>query len=140
MAPLTSIQLLYDEVPNYSETAYASATPTAGAPSDTINPTVAITSPTSEDAYSSSQSALNLGGSASDNVNVITVTWANNRGGSGSASGIGSWTISGITLYCGEDNIITVTATDVASNTSTDTLTINVKPCEPTLQEPEVVP
>ena len=122
----------YDEVPNYSETAHASATPIPGGPPpDEEDPTVAITSPTSEDTYSTSQNTIDLSGSASDNVGVISVTWVNNRGGSGTASGTDNWTISGITLYCGEDNIVTVTARDAAGNTDTDTLAVKVPPCAP---------
>jgi len=102
-----------------------------GGEPDTTDPTITITSPTSEDTYSTNQSSVTLGGTASDNVGVTSVTWVNNRGGSGTASGTDNWTIPDITLHCGEDNIITVTAKDAAGNSGTDTLTINVKPCNP---------
>jgi len=59
----------------------------------------------------------------------ITAHPANPRGGSGTASGTTDWTISALTLHCGNDNIITVTARDAAGNTATNTLTIDVKPC-----------
>ena len=36
-----------------------------------------------------------------------------------------------ISLSCGEDNSITVTAEDDAGNRGTDTLTVNVGPCKP---------
>lgn len=98
---------------------------------DTTDPTITITSPTSGSTYSTSQNTINLGGTASDNVGVTSVTWSNSRGGSGSASGTTSWIISSINLSCGEDNIITVTAEDAAGNTATDALTIDVKPCSP---------
>ncbi len=101
-------------------------------PPDTIDPTVTITSPIAGDTYSTEEDSINMGGSASDNVGVTSVTWINNQGGSGTASGTDNWTISGITLPCGEHNIITVTAQDAAGNTGTDTLTIDVKPCAPT--------
>lgn len=103
-----------------------------GGPPDTIDPTVTIVQPTSGDIYSTEQDTINLGGTASDNVGVTSVTWVNDRGGSGTASGTDNWTITEITLPCGEHNIITVTAKDAAGNTGTDTLTIDVKPCEPT--------
>lgn len=120
----------YDGVSNYSETAHASATPTApGPPLDTTDPTVAMTSPTSGPSYSTGEDTISLGGSASDNVGVTIVTWTNSRGGSGTASGTDSWTISNIPLHCGADNIITVTAKDAANNTASVTLTIDVKPC-----------
>jgi|LGVF01.1.fsa_nt_gb hypothetical protein len=66
-------------------------------------------------------------GVSSDNISVTSVTWANDRGGNGTASGTGTWTIPDIPLHCGDDNIITITAKDAAGNTATDTLTINVK-------------
>jgi hypothetical protein len=60
---------------------------------------------------------------------LINVTWTNNRGGSGTASGTDTWTISNLPLQCGNDNIIAVTAKDAAGNTATDALTVDVKPC-----------
>ena len=120
----------YDEVPNYSETAHASATPTAsGPPLDTIDPTIGITSPTAGDSYVTDEETITLGGSASDDVGVASVTWTNSRGSSGTASGTTDWTISNLPLHCGDDNIITVTAKDGVNNTATDTLTVDVKPC-----------
>jgi hypothetical protein len=103
----------------------------SGIPADTQNPTVTITSPTSASTYDTSNSTINIGGTASDNVGVTEVTWSYSRGGSGTASPTTSWTISSITLYCGSDNIITVTAVDVAGNAGTDTLTVDVMPCKP---------
>ena len=120
----------YDEVPNYSETAHASATPTAGGPPlDTIDPTIGITSPTLGTTYSTEEDTITINGTAADNVGVTTVTWTNNRGGSGTASGTTDWTISNLPLHCGNHNIITVTAKDEAGNSAADTLTIDVKPC-----------
>ena len=113
----------YDNAPNYSETAHAQATP------DGTQPTVTITQPTSEDTHHTPEDSITLGGSASDNINVTSVTWANNQGGNGTASGTTPWTISAMPIHCGDDNIITITAKDAAGNTATDTLTIDVKPC-----------
>jgi len=109
-----------NEVPNYSEAAHASATPIAP---DTNDPTVTITQPTSEGSYSTSQSTLSVGGSASDNIGVTSVTWINSLGGSGTASGTDNWTISNVSLQEG-DNVITVTAHDAAGNSGVDTLTV----------------
>ena len=92
-------------------------------------PTVTITQPTSEDTYHIEEDSITVGGTASDNVGITSVTWVNNRGDRGTASGTGNWTIPGIPLYCGEDNIIIVTAEDAAGNSGTDPLTIDVKPC-----------
>ena len=100
-------------------------------PPDTEDPTVTITLPTSDPGYVSTDSAITLGGSSSDNVGVTQVRWVNNRGGSGTATGTLMWSADSIPLVCGEHNIITITAEDEAGNTGTDTLTVNVGPCKP---------
>jgi uncharacterized protein DUF4082/Big-like domain-containing protein/fibronectin type III domain protein len=87
---------------------------------DTTPPTVAIISPTSRSTYSASRT---LRGTASDNIGVTQVTWANSRGGSGTASGTTSWTASGIALQLGT-NVLTVTARDAAGNMATASLTV----------------
>ena len=83
---------------------------------DATLPTVTITTPTSGSTYSTSQSQLSIGGTASDNVAVTLVSWSNSRGGSGTCSGTNSWSNSGIVLSSGQ-NVITVTARDAAGNT-----------------------
>jgi len=95
----------------------------AQSPPDTQNPTITITSPTQSSTYSTENGNITISGTASDNVGVTQVTWSNNRGGSGSASGTTSWSASNITLQEGF-NIITVTARDAADNTGTNILTI----------------
>ena len=92
-------------------------------PADTTNPSVIITVPTSSATYETSDETINLGGSASDNVGVSSVTWSCDVCGSGSATGTTSWTIADIALEVGA-NVITVTATDAASNDGTDVITI----------------
>jgi hypothetical protein len=97
-------------------------------PLDTTDPTVYITSPTWRSTYATQEGTLMLGGTASDNVAVTSITWANNRGGSGTALGTTDWTIPDFSLQSGDDNVITVTATDAAGNSATDTLTVDVRP------------
>ena len=92
-------------------------------PADTIAPQIAIATPTAASTYSTGTSSLTLGGTASDNVGVTQVTWSNDRGGSGTATGTASWTASGIVLQSGQ-NVLTVTARDAAGNTAVDTLTV----------------
>ena len=99
---------------------------TTHTPPDTTAPTVRITSPTSGSTWSTFSGWLNIAGTAS--VGVTLVTWANNRGEgeSGTCSGTTSWSASGeggIYLYPGS-NVITVTARDEAGNTGTDILTV----------------
>jgi hypothetical protein len=91
-------------------------------PSDTTPPSVTITSPRGTPAYSTTSSPITLAGTASDNVGVTQVTWSNNRGGSGTATGTTNWTASGISLQLGS-NVLTVTARDAAGNIGTATLT-----------------
>src|SRR3990170_6462872 len=81
-------------------------------PLDPTPPTVTITTPTSSPTYTTGGSLLWLGGTASDNVGVTQVTWANDRGGSGTATGTTMWSVGGIALQLGT-NILTVTARDV---------------------------
>ena len=104
-------------------------------PPDTQDPTITITSPTSSSSYNTSNSTVSLGGSSSDNVGVTQVSWANNRGGSGTASGTTTWSVSSISLQEG-DNVITVTARDAEGNTGTDIITVTYTP--PDTQDPTV--
>ncbi len=92
---------------------------------DATAPAITITSPTSNATYSTTGNTINLGGNASDVTSgVNVVTWSSNRGGSGTASGTTSWSITSIALSSGS-NIITVTVTDKAGNTDTDTITVS---------------
>jgi hypothetical protein len=96
------------------------------AASDTIPPTVMITSPTSASSYTSYTSTINIGGTAFDNIGVTSVTWINDSGGFGTCDGTNSWSCTGITLYDGL-NIITVTAHDAATNASDDVNSVTYK-------------
>jgi protocatechuate 3,4-dioxygenase beta subunit len=100
-------------------------------PPDTTKPKVTIGTPTSGTTYSTSNSQLSMGGTASDNKAVTVVSWKNNRGGSGNCSGTSNWSKTGIALYSGQ-NVITVTARDAAGNTATDTLTVTYTPPDTT--------
>jgi len=104
---------------------------------DIANPTVTISSPTANASFGASTATINLGGSASDNVGVTQVTWSNNRGGSGTASGTTTWNASGVALKTGQ-NILTVTALDAAGNTATDTLTVTYNVSQPGNNTPAI--
>jgi hypothetical protein len=87
-------------------------------------PTIVITVPTAEPTYMTTTSPLALAGSASDNIDVQTVTWANaTTGDSGAALGTGAWAIGSIPLIEGM-NTITVTATDTVGNTGEATVVV----------------
>ncbi len=91
---------------------------------DTTPPTIIITSPTSSSIYTSTSEIISIEGVAFDYTSGISsVTWNNDKGGSGTASGTTSWLSSSISLLSGE-NIITVTAADGAGNKGTDTITV----------------
>jgi len=92
---------------------------------DTAAPVVTISSPTSAATYSTAAATVSLSGTASDSVGVTQVTWVNNRGGSGTASGATSWTVPSIALQTGA-NVLTVTARDAAGNTKTASITVTM--------------
>jgi hypothetical protein len=98
-----------------------------------LNPPEAfITSPTSSSVWTTSAGTINIGGTADDALGlvrgaVVGVTWANNRGGGGSATGTANWSVSSITLFAGT-NVLTITAVDGAGNSSNATLTVIYKP------------
>lgn len=98
-----------------------------GSFSDTTSPAVTITSPTNGTTYSTSTAAVSLAGTASDNVSLSSVSYSNDRGGSGACTGTTSWSKDAIQLFSGA-NIITITATDTSGNTATDTLTVTYTP------------
>jgi hypothetical protein len=94
-----------------------------GGSPDTTPPTVAITSPTSGATYTTGTSPLTLGGTASDNVGVLEVSWTSDRGGFGFAAGTTAWSAAGIPLQPGV-NVLTVTARDPAGNPASAVLNV----------------
>jgi uncharacterized repeat protein (TIGR02543 family) len=96
--------------------------------SDITPPEIFITAPTSSPTFTNTTGVLNLSGTADDNLGLVqgavaNVTWANNQGGSGVATGTTNWSATNITLIPGV-NILTVTATDMSGNSSNATLTV----------------
>jgi parallel beta-helix repeat protein len=117
---------------NATDAAGNVGTDTITATRDSTVPTCAITSPTSSPTYSTTTSTVSLGGTASDNILVVLVTWKNMlTGASGTASGTTSWTITGISLNAGS-NLIYVNATDSAGSVGTDTITVTRDSTVPT--------
>lgn len=86
-------------------------------------PTISISNPTSDPTYATDQATLSIGGTASDQAALTQVTWANDRGGSGTCTGTTSWTANAIPLCAGQ-NLITVTATNLVGKTASDVLTV----------------
>jgi hypothetical protein len=110
-----------------TNTTTRSLTVTRTSAGDTQAPVIQITTPTSNPTYATSDSNLDIAGSCIDNIACTSVTWSNDRGGSGSAAGLASWSVSGIALQSG-DNVLTVTARDAANNSGTDVLTVTYTP------------
>jgi hypothetical protein len=96
-----------------------------GIVADTTAPSLSIASPTTNPTLTTATATLILAGTASDNIGVTQVTWANNRGGSGVASGTTTWTTGTIALQPGS-NVLTVTARDAANNRTSATLTVTL--------------
>jgi hypothetical protein len=90
---------------------------------DLTPPTVRIDSPTTDQAYRTMNTKIIVTGTASDNVGVVSIMWANSRGGVGTSLGTSSWATTPIDLKMG-DNILTVTARDAAGNVQTVTFTV----------------
>jgi hypothetical protein len=92
----------------------------AATTTDTQAPTVVITMPTTNWSYETSNSYVTIGGTASDDTGIAEITWVNDRGGSGTATGTYSW-IANVPLKKGNAwNTITVTVRDGAGRVSTD--------------------
>jgi alpha-tubulin suppressor-like RCC1 family protein len=98
------------------------APPSSGS-GDLAVPAIQIASPTPEAVYEVNASPVTISGTASDNVGVTSVAWANtSTSASGDATGSESWSAS-IWLSPGP-NTITLTAKDAAGNTATDSITV----------------
>ena len=91
---------------------------------DITSPVVKITVPTTAATYTTNTSSIILKGFTSDNVGVMTPTWTNDRGGSGTCTiDRGTWATGKINLQPGV-NVLTVTETDAAGNKGTATIKV----------------
>ena len=96
-------------------------------PPDTTAPSVSIMTPTTGTSFATNSSAISLAGTGADNVGVTQVSWVNDRGGNGLASGTANWSIGSVALQGGTNNI-TVSARDAAGNIGTDSLSVTYTP------------
>jgi hypothetical protein len=96
------------------------------APQDTTPPVINITSPTTGPSYETTNSSITIGLTATDNVGLSQISWANNTGGSGNTSVSGTSTNKSfnIALKSGA-NVITMSARDTSNNTAQKQLTVN---------------
>jgi hypothetical protein len=88
---------------------------------DTTPPSLAITSPGAT-TVSTALASILISGTASDNVGVQRITWANNFGGSGTATGATAWSVT-VPLLTGS-NAITIRAFDAAGNSAWRTIVV----------------
>jgi hypothetical protein len=86
-------------------------------------PKIVVLSPSPVQTYKTTNTKIIATGMASDNVGVVSVMWASDRGGAGSALGTSSWATTPIDLKMG-DNVITITAADAAGNVGTVTFRV----------------
>jgi len=95
-------------------------------PADTEPPSIIIANPSSTGLYnySNASNLISISGTASDNVGVDLVNWSSDKGPTGNANGTSTWEIINVPLSAG-NNIISVTASDSASNSSSTQIVIN---------------
>ena len=90
---------------------------------DTTAPNLTILSPDVTGTYTTKRSSIFISGKATDNVKVEVVTWSNDLGGAGTATGTEQWSISRIRLKKGY-NTITITATDTSGNSTSNEIVV----------------
>jgi hypothetical protein len=69
-------------------------------------------------------SSVSLGGTAASDLGIAQVSWRNDRGGQGTASGTDNWQTSSVALQLGQNNI-TVTAEDTDGKTHSRNINVN---------------
>jgi hypothetical protein len=84
--------------------------------------TLSITIASPNTNFSTTGTTVSVSGTASG-PGTLRVNWADDRGGSGTASGAANWTITSLTLATGANNI-TATVTDGAGRTAAKTISI----------------
>ena len=85
---------------------------------DKIGPEIQLSSPSSENWYSTNTKTIAIEGLVNDESGVKSVTWKSDKGKSGTATiSEDSWKIEGVSLS-NKDNKITITAVDEKGNIS----------------------
>lgn len=90
---------------------------------DSEAPSIYILNPTSEDVFVTTDSAIVISGTASDNTMLKSINYTSSTGASGVATGLENWSVQGLKLAQG-DNKIRVTAVDEDNNSSSASITI----------------
>ena len=95
--------------------------PVPAPPAAPAIPSISITSPSAN--FSTSGNTVSVLGAAWGGSGTLRVTWADDRGGSGMATGTANWSVASLTLAAGANNI-TATVTDGAGRTAARTILI----------------
>jgi uncharacterized protein (TIGR03437 family) len=114
----------------FNEAAVRAGTPSALCPLPPevqAGTTVAITSPTSSPTFTTSNSTVNLSGTAFDSAGITQVSWATDHGASGFATGTANWTINGLVLPTGSTRV-TVTARNTVAAQASATIALTYAP------------
>ncbi len=82
---------------------------------------------------------VNIAGSILDSSTVVNVTWSNDRGGSGVASGTTEWNIPEVELSSGANNI-TISVQYASGRTNSQAISVDYHSSEPTAQSGIGVP
>jgi hypothetical protein len=106
---------------SYAVTRLATMPSTPTNTADTTPPALAITSPGAT-TVSTTLASMLISGTASDSGGVQRITWANNFGGSGTATGTTAWNVI-VPLLTGS-NAITIRAFDAAGNSAWRSLVV----------------
>ncbi len=97
---------------------------TLGGSADTTPPSLGITAPVAPGGtYDAPALTVDVSGTASDNVGIGSIRWANSLGGSGVAQGTTTWLVDNLPLQPGT-NVVTVTAADNAGNETQRQITV----------------
>jgi hypothetical protein len=96
----------------------------AGTTRDLRPPRIYIKSPLALGRYTTGSPQITVGGTADDDTGLARVTWRNDRGGSGTATGTSNWSASGIALVPG-NNRLTVEAFDAAGKSTSRLLIVS---------------
>jgi Matrixin len=96
-------------------------TPPVVVPTTPAPLSISITSPSAN--FSTSWNTVSVSGAAWGGSGTLRVTWVDDRGGSGLASGTATWSVASLTLAAGVNNI-TATVTDGAGRMAAKTILI----------------
>lgn len=90
---------------------------------DSVAPMIGIQFPARTGFFETSEPFINLSGFASDERGLEQIRWLNDRGFQGEADGLSTWRVNHVPLLPGL-NVITVSASDIGGNSTSDEILI----------------